>query len=161
MYIPTPIPRPSSPIPHCTTGYRGKFCFSKGNVFKRTKRPIWPPPQFGHAGGGRSSSRRGVLTVNTGSDTGDIVRVKPFQMTADTTFLMPTDSPCVYNSDRVNSSGNCSKKAAEIIETGQLRYIGRSSQLRRINRAAMRQADIDDGEGGMKVGIAAKSSSTP
>lgn len=87
MYIPTPYtPSLLSLYPIARQGIGVNFVFQRGMFSKGQN------GQFGHRHnldmqGGRSSSRRGVLTVNTGSDTGDIVRVKPFQMTADTTFF--------------------------------------------------------------------------
>ena len=87
MYIPTPYtPSLLSLYPIARQGIGKNVVFQRGMFSKGQN------GQFGHRHnldmqGGRSSCRRGVLTVNAGSDTGDIVRVKPFQMTADTTFF--------------------------------------------------------------------------
>lgn len=87
MYIPTPYtPSLLSLYPIARQGIGKNVVFQRGMFSKGQN------GQFGHRHnldmeGGRSSSRRDVLTINAGSDTSDIVRVKPFQMTADTTFF--------------------------------------------------------------------------
>lgn len=89
-----PIPRPSPPyIPSPLSLYLiARQGIGKNVVFQREMFSKGQNGQFGHRHnldmeGDRSSSRRGVLAINARSDTGDIVRVKPFQMTTDTTFF--------------------------------------------------------------------------
>lgn len=89
-----PIPRPSPPyIPSPLSLYLiARQGIGKNVVFQREMFSKGQNGQFGHRHnldmeGVRLSHRRGILTINAGSDTGNIVRLQPFQITADTTFF--------------------------------------------------------------------------